>query len=40
MGKKNEFIEVPGYGLKRRDLRQWWNNVAEEPDEEILVLDK
>jgi len=40
MGKKNEFIEIPGYGLKRSDLRQWWNNVAEEPDEEILVIDK
>ncbi|KKN54050.1 hypothetical protein LCGC14_0596290 [marine sediment metagenome] len=40
MGKEDEFIEVPGYGLKRRDLRQWWSNVAQEPDEEILVVDK
>ncbi|MHA1988206.1 MAG: hypothetical protein ACW98D_16345 [Promethearchaeota archaeon] len=40
MGEKNEFIEAPGYGLKRRDLRRWWNNVAQEPDEEILVIDK
>ena len=36
----NEFIVVPGYGLKRRDLRKWWNNVAQEPDEEILAIDK
>ncbi len=40
MKKLGEFIEVPGYGLKRRDLRQWWNNVVQEPDEEILAIDK
>ena len=40
LGEEDEFIEVPGYGLKRRDLRHWWNNVAQEPDEEILAIDK
>ena len=40
LGEEDEFIEVPGYGLKRRDLRQWWNNVAQEPDKEILAIDK
>ena len=40
MGEEDEFVEVPGYGLKRRDLRRWWNNVAQEPDEEILAIDK
>ena len=40
MDNMGDFIEVPGYGLKRRDLRQWWNNVAQEPDEEIIVIDK
>ena len=40
LGKKEDLIEIEGYGLKRRDLRQWWYNVVEESDEEILVIDK
>ena len=30
LGEEDDFITVPGYGLKRRDLRHWWNNVAQE----------
>ncbi|KKK40271.1 hypothetical protein LCGC14_0786550 [marine sediment metagenome] len=40
MNNLDEFIEVPGYGLKRKDLRPWWNNVTQEPDKEILTIDK
>lgn len=36
---EDDFVEVPGYGRKRKDLRTWWNNVTNVPDEEILAID-
>ncbi|MFX1251664.1 MAG: hypothetical protein ACFFCZ_08640 [Promethearchaeota archaeon] len=40
MTEDGDFVEVPGYGRKRKDLRPWWNNVTNVPDDEILAIDE